>query len=126
MSKRWENNAYYMRYWLILSVAQPIITLNPEPSEHVKVILKTWGGDHNTFRSMIFKRSYTSNWRYMVISGFFFDKKLSSCQHIHYYANNTLSMIKDMKMLGNSTRLFLMHKWLLYRIYVLLIIFYRF
>jgi len=54
-------------------------------------------------------------WRYL---GFFFNKKLSFHQNIHYYANKVLSMIKGMKILENSTRgLSTTHKWLLYRIY---------
>jgi len=55
---------------------------------------------------------------------FFFDKKLLFCQHIHYYSNKALSMIKSMKMLDNSTReLSLIHKWLLYKICALPIAF---
>jgi len=58
---------------------------------------------------------------------FFFDKKLSFCQHIYYYANKALSTIKSMKMLGNFTRgLSLTHKQLFYRMCVLLIALYRF
>jgi len=63
-------------------------------------------------------------WQYL---GFFFDKKLSFHQHIHYYANKALSTIKDMKMLGNSIRgLSPMHKQLLYRTCVFSITLYGF
>ena len=52
-------------------------------------------------------------WRYL---GFFFNKKLSFWHHIHHYANNALSTIKDMKILGNSNKgLFPMHKRLFYK-----------
>ena len=37
-------------------------------------------------------------WRYLE---FIFDKKLTFCQHIKYYSNKALSIIKYMKMLGN-------------------------
>jgi len=40
-------------------------------------------------------------WQYLE---FFFNKKLSFHQHIHHYANKVLSMIKGMKILGNSSR----------------------
>ena len=40
-------------------------------------------------------------WQYL---GFFFYKKLSFHQHIHYYTNKALSIIKGMKMMGNSSR----------------------
>ena len=61
-------------------------------------------------------------WCYL---GFFFNKKLSFQYHIYYYANKSLSTIKEMKMLGNSTRyLFLVHKQLLYRTCILSIVLY--
>jgi len=63
-------------------------------------------------------------WQYL---GFFFNKKLIFCQHIHHYTNKTLSTIKNMKMLGNSSRsLSPIYKWLLYRTCVLSIVLYRF
>ena len=46
-------------------------------------------------------------WRYL---GFIFDKKLSFCQHIKFYANNTLSTVKCMKMLGNLMRELISHE----------------
>ena len=49
--KQWENNIYYMRYWLRLSIVQLIVASYPEPYEHIEVMLKTWGDDHNTFNS---------------------------------------------------------------------------
>jgi len=64
------------------------------------------------------------NWRYLSL---FFNRKLSFYHHIHFYSNKALSTIKDMKMLGNSTRESLIsHKWLFYRIYVILIALYSF
>ena len=54
-----------------------------------------------------------NTWKYL---GFIFNRKLSFWQHIHFYSNKALLMIKGMKMLGNSTRdLLPFHKWLLYK-----------
>ena len=39
-----------------------------------------------------------STWKYM---GFIFNKKLSFHQHINFYANKVMSMVKYMKILGN-------------------------
>jgi len=41
------------------------------------------------------------NWKYL---GFIFDRKLTFHQHIHFYTNKVLSIIKGIKMLGNSTK----------------------
>ena len=38
-------------------------------------------------------------WRYL---GFIFDRKLTFCQHIDFYTNKTISMVKSMKILSNS------------------------
>jgi len=63
-------------------------------------------------------------WQYL---GFFFNRKFSFWHHIYYCANKALSTIKSMKMLGNLIRgLSPVYKWLLYRIYVLIIILYGF
>jgi len=40
-------------------------------------------------------------WKYL---GFIFDKKLSFWQHINFYSNKAISMVKCMKILGNSVR----------------------
>ena len=39
-----------------------------------------------------------STWKYL---GFIFNKKLSFHQHINFYANKAMSMVKYMKILGN-------------------------
>ena len=39
-------------------------------------------------------------WKYL---GFIFDRKLSFYQHINYYSNKAISMVKCMKLLGNSS-----------------------
>jgi len=41
------------------------------------------------------------SWHYL---GFIFDRKLSFHNYINFYANKAISMIKCMKILGNSTR----------------------
>jgi len=41
------------------------------------------------------------SWKYL---GFIFDRKLSFHKHIDHYANKALSMVKCMKLLGNSLR----------------------
>ena len=51
-------------------------------------------------------------WKYL---GFIFDKKLSFHHHINFYVNKSISMVKCMKLLGNSVwRLNLHQKHLLY------------
>ena len=42
-----------------------------------------------------------NSWQYLR---FIFNRKLSFCQHVYHYFNKALSTIKDMKILGNSTR----------------------
>jgi len=52
-------------------------------------------------------------WMYL---GFIFNKKLSFCQHINFYANKAILIVKCMKILENSTCGLIPHqKWLLYR-----------
>ena len=41
-----------------------------------------------------------NSWKYL---GFIFDRKLSFHQHINYYSNRAISMVKCMKILGNSS-----------------------
>ena len=41
-----------------------------------------------------------SSWKYL---GFIFDRKLIFHQHIDFYSNKAISMVKYMKILGNST-----------------------
>jgi len=63
-------------------------------------------------------------WHYL---GFIFDRKLSFCQHIDLYANKAISMVKCMRMLGNSVcSLVSNQKWLLYRSCILPIALYGF
>ena len=63
-------------------------------------------------------------WKYL---GFIFDKKLSFSHHIDFYANKSISIVKCMKLLGNSVwGLNLHQKHLLYQSYVLPIALYGF
>jgi len=63
-------------------------------------------------------------WRYL---GFIFNRKLCFRQHIDFYANKAISMVKCIKILGNSTRgLNPQQKCLLYRSCTLPIALYRF
>ena len=64
------------------------------------------------------------SWRYL---GFIFDRKLSFHKHIDHYANKAMSMVKCMKLLGNSSRgISLVQKRLLYRCCTLPIVLYGF
>ena len=64
------------------------------------------------------------SWRYL---GFIFNRKLFFHQHIDFYVNKTISMVKNMKMLGNLLRnLIPSQKHLLYRSCILPIVLYRF
>ena len=63
-------------------------------------------------------------WRYL---DFIFNRKLSFCQHINFYANKAISTVKCMKILGNSVCSLISHqKHLLYRSCILLITLYSF
>ena len=58
-----------------------------------------------------------SSWKYL---GFIFDWKLIFHQHIDFYSNKAISMVKYMKILGNSTwEIKPTQKQLLYRCYIL-------
>ena len=64
------------------------------------------------------------NWKYLK---FIFDRILTFHQHIHFYANKVLSIIKNIKMLENSIRrLLLIYKWILYKICIIPITLYSF
>jgi len=64
------------------------------------------------------------SWKYL---GFIFDRKLSFHKHIDYYANKAISMVKCMKLLGNSSQgISPLQKQLLYRCCILPIALYRF
>ena len=63
-------------------------------------------------------------WKYL---GFFFDWKLTFCQHLDFYSNKALSMVKCMKLLGNSSQgIFPLQKQQLYRCCILPIALYGF
>ena len=63
-------------------------------------------------------------WKYL---GFLFNRKLTFHQHLDFYANKVLSMVKCMKLLGNSSRrISPLQKCQLYRCCMLLIVLYGF
>ena len=65
-----------------------------------------------------------SSWKYLV---FIFDGKLSFYQHIDFYSNKAMSMVKCMKIIGNSLySIILTQKCLLYRCCILPIALYSF
>ena len=64
------------------------------------------------------------SWKYL---GFFFDRKLTFRQHLDFYSNKVLSMVKCMKLLGNlSRRISPLQKRQLYRCCILPIALYGF
>ena len=64
------------------------------------------------------------NWQYL---GFIFDRKLSFHQHIDFYTNKAISIVKSIKILGNLLRgLILSQKHLLYRVCIFPIMLYGF
>ena len=64
------------------------------------------------------------SWKYL---GFIFDRKLTFHQHIDFYLNKAISMVKCMKLLGNSSwEINLIQKRLLYRCCILFIALYKF
>jgi len=65
-----------------------------------------------------------SIWKYL---GFIFNQKLAFHQHINFYSNKAISMVKCMKILRNLSRgINPIQKRLLYRCYILLITLYGF
>ena len=63
-------------------------------------------------------------WKYL---GFIFDRKLSFYQHVDFYSNKAMSMVKCIKILGNSNwGINLTQKCLLYKTCILSIALYRF
>ena len=66
----------------------------------------------------------SNTWKYL---GFIFDRKLTFHQHIDFYVNKAISMVKCMKLLGNSScTINSLQKCLLYRSYILPIALYGF
>ena len=64
------------------------------------------------------------SWKYL---GFIFDRKLNFHQHIDFYSNKAISIVKCIKLLGNSSRgINLIQKRLLYRCCILPIALYGF
>ena len=64
------------------------------------------------------------SWKYL---GFIFDRKLNFYQHINFYSNKAISMVKCMKLFGNSSRgINPIEKCLLYRCCILPIALYGF
>ena len=89
--------------------------------EHSKTEVFHFSGLHGNFNlppldlSSIGGSSLVSKdtWQYL---GFIFNRKLSFHQHIDFYSNKAISMVKCMKILGNSTRgLNLLQKCLLHK-----------
>ena len=65
-----------------------------------------------------------NSWKYL---GFIFNRKLSFHQHINFYSNKAMSIVKYMKILGNSSHsISLTQNHLLYRCCVLPIALYSF
>ena len=65
-----------------------------------------------------------NSWKYL---GFIFNRKLTFHQHVNFYSNRALSLVKCMKLLGNSSRgITPLQKHLLYRCYILPIALYVF
>jgi len=66
----------------------------------------------------------SNTWKYL---GFIFDRKLTFHQHVDFYVNKAISMVKCMKLLGNSScTINSLQKCLLYRSYILPIALYGF
>ena len=66
----------------------------------------------------------SNTWKYL---GFIFDRKLTFHQHVDFYVNKAISMVKCMKLLGNSSRgINPLQKHLLYRLCILSIVLYEF
>ena len=100
--------------------------------EHSKTEVFYFSRSHSAFNPLPLDLSPIDNpllvpkvtWKYL---GFIFDKKLCFHNHINYYANKAISIVKCMKILGNSTRGLNPHQeHLLYRSCALSIVLYSF
>jgi len=76
--------------------------------EHRKTEVFHFNRSHGTFNPLPLNFSPLGgpslcpkdSWKYL---GFFFNQKLTFHQHIDYYSNKAISMVKYMKLLGNSS-----------------------
>ena len=100
--------------------------------EHSKTEVFHFSRSHNPFNpppldlSPLDGLTLTPNnsWKYL---GFIFDRKLTFHQHINFYSNKVLSLVKYMKLLGNSScNITSLQKHLLYKCCVLPITLYGF
>jgi len=77
--------------------------------EHSKTEIFYFSRSHGSFNPPSLDLSSVSGsslvpkntWRYL---GFIFNRRLSFCRHIDFYANKAISTVKCMKILDNSTR----------------------
>ena len=100
--------------------------------EHLKTEVFHFSRSHGPFNPLPLNLSFLdgpiltskNSWKYL---GFIFDRKLTFYQHVDLYSNRALSLVKCMKMLGNSLcDISPLQKWLLYRCCILPITLYRF
>ena len=100
--------------------------------EHLKTEVFHFSRSHGPFNPLPLNLSFLdgpiltskNSWKYL---GFIFDRKLTFYQHVDLYSNRALSLVKCMKMLGNSLcDISLLQKWLLYRCCIFPITLYRF
>ena len=100
--------------------------------EHSKTEVFHFNKSHSLFNSLSLDLSSIgdpvlipkNSWKYL---SFIFDRKLSFYQHINYYSNKAISIVKCMKLLGNSLHGNIpTQKCLLYRCCILPITLYGF
>ena len=100
--------------------------------EHSKTEVFHFSRLHSPFNSSSLDLSSLSgpiltpknSWKYLR---FIFDRKLTFYQYVNFYSNRALSLVKCMKLLGNSSHdITPLQKWLLYRCCVLPITLYGF
>ena len=100
--------------------------------EHSKTEMFHFNRSHRTFNPSLLDLLLLegpilhskNSWKYLE---FIFDQKLTFHQHINFYSNKAISMVKCMKLLGNSTPgINTIQKCLLYKCCVLPIALYRF
>src|SRR5882762_3793996 len=111
-----DNNIPRLKdaYWKVVSVLEATGLV----LEHEKSEVFHFSRSHNeTFPSLILSDTVSlvpkTHWCYL---GFYFDAKLSFKEHVRYYSTKSISTVKAMGMLGNSSRgLLPLQKRLLYR-----------
>jgi len=123
-----SNSHFYCSYNVLTNLLEKFGLV----VEHSKIEVFHFNRSHGVFNPSPLDLSLlggnvlipSNTWKYL---GFIFDRKLTFHQHVDFYMNKAISMVKCMKLLSNSScSINPLQKWLLYRTCILPITFYGF